>query len=40
LFSNSEEVEKCATEILRKLEMTVAGKKLLTTMNYFFMLKY
>jgi len=40
LFSNSVEIERCATEILFKLEKTEAGKALMTQMNFYFIMKY
>ena len=39
LFSTNEDVERVATEILRKLEMTEVGRHCLANLNYFFMMK-
>jgi hypothetical protein len=40
MFSANEEIEELAVEILRKMELTMAGKSVISTMNYFYMLKY
>jgi hypothetical protein len=41
LFSPHEEVERLATEIIRKIECSgEIGKSQISQLNYFFMLKY
>jgi len=40
LFSSSSDVQMKATEIILKVERTVAGKHFVQNLNYFFMLKY
>lgn len=41
LFSQNEEIEKLATDILRKIETSgEVGRNCIGSLNYFFMLKY
>lgn len=40
LYSHNEDVQRLATEILRRIEKTTIGKYALGKLNYFLMLKY
>lgn len=40
LFAESEDVQRLATEILRRFEKTVVGRHALGKLNYFLMMKY